>query len=337
MQSILLIQTAFIGDVILATALIEALHEQYPSASIDFLVRKGNEGIVLQHPYLRKVLIWDKKQGKYKNLFSLVKQIRQERYDYVVNLQRFATMGILTALSGAKQTVGFDKNPFSIFFSHRATHVLEEGKHEVDRNLDLIRSFVPTSTNKPKVYPSPADYQKVEALKVKPYICIAPTSVWFTKQYPAEKWVELIGALPTAYTIYLLGSPTDKAACEAIRQASGRLDVVNLSGELSLLASAALMKDAVMNYVNDSAPMHLASAMNAPTCAIYCSTVPSFGFGPLADRAYLVQRIEPLYCRSCGLHGHKACPEGHFRCAKEIELTQLTEVLSKEKSGKQEG
>jgi heptosyltransferase-2 len=105
--------------------------------------------------------------------------------------------------------------------------------------------------------------------------------------------------------------------------------VTNLAGKLSLLASAALMQKAIMNYVNDSAPMHLASALNAPTCAIYCSTVPAFGFGPLAEKSYVVEINYPLHCRPCGLHGYRACPERHFKCAYDIEVNPLVEVLSK--------
>jgi ADP-heptose:LPS heptosyltransferase len=51
------------------------------------------------------------------------------------------------------------------------------------------------------------------------------------------------------------------------------------------------MKDAAMNYVNDSAPMHFASAVNAPVTAVYCSTIPAFGFGPLSDRS--IHRRDP--------------------------------------------
>ena len=78
-----------------------------------------------------------------------------------------------------------------------------------------------------------------------------------------------------------------------------------------------------MNYVNDSAPMHLASAVNAPVCVIYCSTVPHFGFGPLSDISNIVEVKENLDCRPCGLHGHRACPKGHFKCAQQIDVQQL--------------
>jgi heptosyltransferase-2 len=150
------------------------------------------------------------------------------------------------------------------------------------------------------------------------YITIAPASVWFTKQWPAEKWTGLIKVLPAKYRVLLIGAPGDVALCERIAQEAGRGEV--LAGKLSLLGTAALMEGAAMNYVNDSAPLHIASAMNAPVTAVFCSTVPAFGFGPLNANGRIVERGQPLYCRPCGLHGFKACPEGHFKCAWEVEV-----------------
>ncbi|QHT65731.1 glycosyltransferase family 9 protein [Rhodocytophaga rosea] len=326
-QSILIIQTAFIGDVILATSLIEKLRQYYPEAQLDFLVRKGNEGVLQDHPYMRNILIWNKKQGKYKSLYDLLQYIRSEQYDVVVNLQRFASMGFLTALSGAKQKIGFDKNPFSFFFDIRVPHRIGEGNHETERNQALLTHLTDTIVKKPRLYPAKADYEAVLSLQHTPYICIAPTSVWFTKQFPQEKWIELINQLPEHYTIYLLGSPADHQACEDIKTGASKNTVVNLAGKLSLLQSAALIEKALMNYVNDSAPMHMASAMNAPTCAVYCSTIPAFGFGPLSGQAFIIEKQEPLYCRPCGLHGYKACPEGHFKCAHDIQIPRLTRLV----------
>ncbi|MES2730364.1 MAG: glycosyltransferase family 9 protein [Bacteroidota bacterium] len=326
-QTFLLIQTAFIGDVILATALIEKLRATYPTACIDFLVRKGNEGLLQGHPHLNEVLIWDKKQGKYQSLWRLLKYIRQQRYDYVINLQRFATTGWLTAFSRANTTIGFDKNPFSFLFTQRIPHQIEEGMHEVQRNLGLLRSIAGEEWVRPKLYPSLADYSNVRLYQTQPYVCIAPTSVWFTKQFPEHQWVKLIRSIPNNYLVYLLGSPQDVEACQRIMEEAGRTGVIILAGKLSLLASAALMQGAVLNYVNDSAPMHLCSALNAPTCAVYCSTVPAFGFGPLADFSRIIEVNHPLSCRPCGLHGYRACPEKHFKCANDIETKALVEVL----------
>jgi heptosyltransferase-2 len=170
------------------------------------------------------------------------------------------------------------------------------------------------------IVPSASPEGDAEAPRSAPYITIAPASVWFTKQWTAEKWIELIKILPADHRIFLIGAPGDIPLCVRITREAGRGEV--LAGKLSLLGTAALMQGAAMNYVNDSAPLHIASAMHAPVTAVFCSTVPAFGFGPLHANSRIVERPAPLYCRPCGLHGYTACPEGHFKCALEIEVRQ---------------
>jgi len=326
-RQILVVQTAFIGDVILATGLLEKIHAQYPGAAIDFLVRKGNQGLMNDHPFIRETIVWDKNGGKYKNLLKLTKKVRSTRYDLVINIQRFANSGMLTAFSRGRIKVGFDKNPFSWAFDKKIPHRIEAGVHEVIRNHELIKEFTDGHHENPKLHPTTSDFEAVKSYQAAPYLCMAPASVWFTKQFPKEKWIELIKAIPFNGKIYLLGAPSDESLCNEILSKSNRSNVQNLAGKLSLLQSASLMKTAEMNYVNDSAPMHLASAVNAKTCAIFCSTVPDFGFGPLADESHIVEVQEDLDCRPCGLHGKKACPKGHFKCGLDISKQQLIAVL----------
>ncbi len=327
-QSFLIIQTAFIGDVILATALIEKIHQYYPEAQIDFLLRKGNEGLLVGHPYLRNVLIWNKKESKISNLLKIIKRIRGNRYDCLINVHRFASSGFITAFSKAKLKIGFDKNPVSFLLDKKIKHEIGS-LHEVQRNQKLIEELTDEDYARPKLFPSNNDFEKVKSMKEERYICIAPTSVWFTKQFPVEKWIDFLSSIKNKFNkIYLLGAPADQQVCESIRLAAADENVINLSGKLSFLESAALMKDAVINFVNDSAPMHIASAMNAPVTAIYCSTVPSFGFGPLSDRSFVVETKEKLSCRPCGLHGYKDCPQGHFKCAYTISNEDLIRVFA---------
>ena len=327
MQKFLIIQTAFLGDVVLATSLIEKLHFHFPDAQIDFLVRKGNENLFANHPFLHEVIVWDKQKHKQRNLWKTIRLVRKRKYDRVINIQRFAATGILTALSGAKETIGFDKNPFSFLFTKKIKHVITDGRHETERNTELVKHFTDAHALRPRIYPSIKDQEKVSIYRQNELITISPSSVWFTKQYPKDKWIEFLNSIPESYTIYLLGSPADKTLAEEISSGATHSTVVNLCGQLSFLESAALMKDAVMNYVNDSAPMHFASAVNAPVTAVYCSTLPSFGFGPLSDKRNIVEIDYNLYCRPCGLHGRKQCPEGHFKCAYDIKVEQLVAAL----------
>ena len=320
MKKILIIQTAFIGDVILATALIEKLGGFYPNLKIDFLLRKGNESLLKGHPRLNEVIIWDKKGGKYVNLYKTLRRVRRNNYDVVVNLQRFLSSGILSAFSGAGRIIGFDKNPLSAFYNERHKHVITTAKdspHEVSRNLELVKELTNEAFVGPKLYPSINDFADVRCAEE--YITISPTSVWFTKQWPAEKWASFMNTVPNTIKVFLLGAPADKAACQKISDQSTHNNIEIKAGAYSLLQSAALMKNARMNYVNDSAPMHLASAMNAPVTAVFLSTVPAFGFTPLSDDYRIVETREALDCRPCGLHGKAACPKGHFKCA-EISL-----------------
>lgn len=328
MKKFLVIQTAFIGDVVLATGIIEKLHAYFPGAQIDFLLRKGNEALLAGHPFLNEVLIWDKKEHKFRNLWRLIKKVRRTKYDKVINVQRFAATGLLTVLSGAGEKIGFDKNPWSRWFTKSIPHIVstvDAQLHEVQRNQELIRSFTDEAPAMPRLYPGEGDFRKVQEYKDSPYITISPASVWFTKQYPKEKWMDFIKKAPDSYKVYLLGAPSDAALCTYIKGNAPR--VIDLSGQLTFLQSAALMRDAHMNYTNDSAPMHFASALNAPVTAVYCSTIPAFGFGPLSGKKFIVEIQESLDCRPCGLHGYKACPLGHFKCAYQIRDEQLLNSL----------
>lgn len=316
----LIIQTAFIGDVVLATALIEKLILFYPDAKIDMLVRQGNQQLLLNNPHLNRVLVWDKKHRKFSNLWKLILKIRKINYQYVFNLQRFFSTGLLSACSGAKHVYGFKKNPLSFAFSKSFAHVVNNGKHEIERNLQFISALTDNSIAKPKLYPSLDDYEKVKPYQQVPYITVSPASVWFTKALPKQKWVELIQN-KQQYQVYLLGGAADVDNLNQLKSSIGNhIKVVNLAGELTFLQSAALMKFAEMNYVNDSAPLHFCSAMNAPVTAFFCSTLPEFGFGPLSENSTIVETRQNLSCRPCGLHGKKACPKQHFLCGHSIEI-----------------
>lgn len=325
----LVIQTAFIGDVILATAVACKLKRFFPDAQVDFLVRKGNESLLQNHPCISHVLVWNKREKKLLNFLKLIVAVRKSQYHTVVNLHRFVSSGIITALSGARATVGFDKNPMSFFFTGKFQHTfgLKDGVvlHEVERNLSLISQITDVSFQMPQLYPAKEDEMLVENFCMEKFITISPASVWFTKQLPAVAWIDFINQI-NGVRIFLLGSAQDVALCNLIKQGCPDRSVEILAGRLTLLQSAALMKRASMNYVNDSAPLHISSAMNAPVTAVYCSTTPEFGFGPLSSNKVIVETDENLECRPCGLHGRRNCPQGHFRCA-QIDTAKLVARL----------
>ncbi|MBL7899255.1 MAG: glycosyltransferase family 9 protein [Crocinitomicaceae bacterium] len=322
LKKILIIQTAFIGDVILATSAVETIKNSLPHCEIDFVLRKGNEELLAENPHISRLIIWNKKNGKYRSLIEVIKEIRKVKYDAVINFQRFASSGFMTWRSKSAVKCGYSNNPLSFFFTHKIKHDLKSGKHEIERNLDLLKTVLSDLIlQKPKIFTSEKTKEKISALTFsKSYVVMAPSSVWFTKQLPENKWVELIQKQHFNYTVYLIGAPGDKEMLERIKMSSGNNQVENLAGKLSLTESAELIRNARMTYVNDSAPLHLASAMNAPVTAYFCSTVPEFGFGPLSEHSVIVQTDQKLSCRPCGLHGYKQCPKGHFNCGNQISI-----------------
>lgn len=320
MDRILVIQTAFLGDVILATPVISELKRIFPNAKIEVLVKKGNESLLSNNPHLNRIHVFDKSNGKLSSILDLAKTFRAERFDLVINLHRFGSSGLITLLSGGKKKYGFKKNPFSFALTRSFKHNIGDGTHEVTRNLALIKEFGAVELRRPELFPSDEHYNKVAPLTFGKYVCLAPASVWFTKQLPDDKWIELINLRPQDERILLIGGPADQELCQRIIDKSDRKEAMNLCGQLNLLESAALMSKAKMNYVNDSGPLHIASAMNAPVTAFFCSTVPAFGFGPLSDRSIIKEVQETLECRPCGLHGHRVCPKGHFKCGNMMDV-----------------
>jgi heptosyltransferase-2 len=327
MRRFLIIQTAFIGDVILCTPIISELKRCHPNAKIDVVIRKGNEPLLENHPAVNQLFIWDKKTRKYGSLMNVVRSIRSYKYDEVINLQRYYSAAIMCLFSRSNDKTGFNKNKLPFMYSRLIEHTIGDGTHEVERNLKTIAHHSGTAQKiRPSIYPSDSDRQTVQSIlkDSNPYFCMAPASVWETKKLPFLKWVELISNKSKEGFVYLLGGPQDKELCEKLKKTCSTKNIVNTSGQLTLLQSAALMQHAKMNYVNDSGPLHLASAVNAPTTAFFCSTIPRFGFGPLADESKVIEVDFDLSCRPCGLHGFRKCPKGHFKCGEYIKIKDAT-------------
>jgi heptosyltransferase-2 len=336
-KTILIIQTAFIGDTILASHFARAVKDLYPNSKIHFFLRKGNESVIQGLPTIDKVWVWDKAGGKTKNLLKLIWELRKIQFDMVFNLHRHFNSGLVSTLSKSKFKAGFKQNPLSFFYTHKVDHLIPHKTmagvwHEVQRNLQLLQKADPTfkivdnSKNyKPELPLQEKNFNKVSSYIGGDYFVVAPASVWFTKAWSESKYRQLTLELSKQGRVYLIGGPDDRELCERLSKDIPQTE--NLCGKLNLLDSAALMKKARRVFVNDSAPLHLASCVNAKTTAIFCSTIQEFGYTPLADDSLVVDVGNSLSCRPCGLHGHKSCPLGHFKCSEQIQLEQVMATI----------
>lgn len=329
-KNFLIIQTSFIGDVVLSLPVAQILKKHYPESQIHFLLRKGNENLLENHPAIDTVWIWNKKQKKYSSLIKLILELRKNYWDAVINLHRFLNTGLVTMFLKSELKIGFDSNPLSFTYDNKIEHQIpdivdDHNRHEVERNLSLLSPLSINDFERPKLYPSEEDFSSVKNYISGEYLVFAPSSVWFTKQWPQSKWVKLIKLIPEQLSIYFIGAGSDFEFCKDI--SAHHPSTVNLCGQLTFLQSSALIKNSLVTVVNDSAPLHFATAMNSPTIAIFCSTSPAFGFYPLSDQSEIVEYEGSLYCRPCGLHGYKSCPEGHFKCALDISSEKVYNAI----------
>lgn len=329
-KTILIIQTAFIGDTILASHFARAVKDLYPNSKIHFFLRKGNESVIQGLPTIEKTWVWDKAGGKTKNLMKLISELREIKFDMVFNLHRHFNSGLVSAMMKSPFKAGFKQNPLSMFYTRKINHQIPDprGWHEVQRNLELIPDYKISDNS--KIYKPELPIQQKNVDKVSQYVndnyfVVAPASVWFTKAWSEHKYRELTAELSKMGKVYFIGAPSDKELCDRIRE--GFPNTENLCGALNLLDSAALMKNARRVFVNDSAPLHLASCVNAKTTAVFCSTIPGFGYTPLADDSVVVDVGDELSCRPCGLHGYQKCPLGHFKCSEDIAISKVIATI----------
>lgn len=325
-KTILIIQTAFIGDTILASHFARAVKDLYPNSKIHFFLRKGNESVIQGLPTIEKTWVWDKAGGKTKNLMKLISELREIKFDMVFNLHRHFNSGLVSAMMKSPFKAGFKQNPLSMFYTRKINHQIPDprGWHEVQRNLELIPDYKIADNSKiykPELPIQQKNVDKVSQFVSDNYFVVAPASVWYTKAWSEHRYRELTSELSKMGKVYFIGAPSDKDLCDRIRE--GFPNTENLCGALNLLDSAALMKKARRVFVNDSAPLHLASCVNAKTTAIFCSTVPAFGYTPLADDSVVVDVGNELSCRPCGLHGYQKCPLGHFKCSEDIQIKKV--------------
>ena len=317
-MNILIIHTAFIGDIVLSTALVSKVKEKYPDSNIYYLTTPLGKEILKNNPKIKEVIVYDKR-GKDKGFgafISFVRRIRKLKIDICLTPHRYLRSSVLSILSGAKIRVGYDITSLSFVFNKKIKY--DKTKHEVEKLL----SFVDDDTKRfeLEMYPNEKDKLKIDTLvknlsENKKIILIAPGSKWFTKKWPEEYFKILIQNLIKRddLLVVIIGGKEEK-------EIELELDskVLDLRGEISLSELAELTKRASLVVSNDSAPIHITSAFpNTRIIGIFGPTVKEFGFFPWSKNSKVFE-INSLYCRPCAIHGGNSCPEKHFRCMREI-------------------
>ena len=323
----LVIQTSFLGDVVLTTPLLQHLAARGP---VDVLTTPAGGALLEGHPAVRRVIRFDKRgaQSGLGGIRTLARTLRSTGYAAAYLAQGSWRSAVVAWLAGIPSRTGFDSSAGAPLYTQRLRH--RGDWHHATRLFQLAAQDERMPTPAPHLAPTADDRAAVDALLAEapfgdaPFIVLAPGSVWATKRWPA--FAELAAALPPSHGVVVVGGADDRALAQAITGALPHR-ALDATGRLALLASAALIGRAAAVVTNDSLPQHLASAMGTPTVTIYGPTLPAFGFGPLAPRHAVVEHPPGLECRPCSAHGPQVCPRGHFRCMREISARTVADTL----------
>jgi heptosyltransferase-2 len=324
--STLVLQTAFLGDVVLTTPLLSALATRGP---VDVVVTPAAAPLLASHPAVRTVIPFDKRRGDagLAGLRRLAGRLRRMGYAEVFLAQGSHRSAALVRLAGIPRRVGFQGSAGRWACTELVAY--DRSRHHAARLLALAGIDAPAAP-RPTLAPDASARAMADALlamrrwPARPLIAVAPGSVWATKRWP--HYPALAAALAGWAELVVLGAPDDGPLATAIHDAAPDA-VLDATGRLPLPASAALLAACAALVTNDSLPLHLASAMGTPTVAIFGPTVPAFGFGPLAPASVVVEH-PALPCRPCDAHGPRRCPLGHFRCMRELPAERIVAALA---------
>ncbi|HEX7546276.1 MAG TPA: glycosyltransferase family 9 protein [Gemmatimonadaceae bacterium] len=336
-MSSLVIQTSFLGDVVLTTPLLAELASRGP---VDVVVTPAAAPLLENHPAVRDLIVFDKRgrDDGIAGLWRFARGLRMRgdgtRREIAVAYLAQGSMrsAALARIAGIRERVGFDSSAGRVLYTRRSRY--RGDRHQAERLWRLAAGDDAPDplpeVIRPRLYPGDRERAVVDALlKNVPrdgarLFALAPGSIWGTKRWP--HYPALASRLAPLYRLVVIGGPDDAALALEIARAAGSERVIDATGKLSLLASTELLARCAGLVTNDSAPQHLASAAGTPTLTIFGPTAAEFGFGPLAPR-HATTGNESLDCRPCHAHGPDACPLGHWKCMRELGVEQVSRAL----------
>ncbi len=337
---ILVIQTAFIGDIVLCTSFLRSLRTLFPKASIYCLTTSAGKSILENNPWDVKILIFDKRKSEsgLRGLWRKIKELRELDLDIVYCLHRSIRSTLLAYFSQARRIEGFQEGAASWLFHAKVSRTSK--LYEAEKNQLFLDAITGKNISSQSLYPELAHGIEDKAmgdtllkpLEGKPFLAICPCSVWRTKRWLPERFAEIIHWAWTQHELpcVLIGSSMDYEVVQTVLDAypgPPPSPCLNVCGKTSLGTLKYILGKAKAVLSNDSAPLHIANAMGAPVVGVFGPTTKELGFFPMAPKGRAFVAELSLACRPCGKHGHQSCPLGHFRCMGELSTARVQSLL----------
>ena len=334
-DKILIIRFSSIGDIVLASPLIRVLRAAYPKAQIDFLVKSEYTELVRFSHHLSTVI--ELRTSDREELQTLKKRIRNERYDVIFDIHNSLRSRYLRMFSRAARVSVIDKRVLARFFLVKSKwNFYDRIVSVADRYLETAQKFGITDDGKgleifipdETLFSVSSTIGKFKLERYNTVLGLAPTSKHFTKRWQSERFVELgvKFAKEQHAKIFIFGGKSDAEYCgdmaQMINAAAGATAAESFAGKFSLLETVAALEFCDVVVSNDTGVMHLAAAKQRKVVAVFGSTVGELGFFPYGTETIVVEK-KTLECRPCSHIGLANCPEGHFKCMKEITVDEV--------------
>lgn len=329
---LLVVQTAFLGDVVLTTPLLRELRRARPHDTLTVITTADGCQALAGLPYVDELLAYDKSWTLHGLLGTvrLLRRLVRTRVGIAVAAQRSARTGMLLRASAAPLCVGF-AGAAGAWAYHRRVR-WEPGQHAARRYLALASALggdAARANPQPELVVDPAALKRVRSmlheLGTDPHgalLCVAPGSARTGKRWLPERFAEVVAAAASRGLLPLLiGAPGERELCAQVAARSG-VQAAVLAGRTSVRELVALLAASRGLVANDSGAAHVAAAVGTPVVSIFGPTSPAFGYAALGPWTRVVERRE-LPCRPCDRRGPASCPLGHFRCMREIEAREV--------------
>lgn len=326
MDRVLIIRTGAMGDIVLATAVVEAIAKDSPQTAVEFLLKKRFSGILEGQPHISRLWLLDER-GEHRGVRGLllfIQEIQRERFDLVIDLQDNFRSRLISHCLRAENKLRWDKLAWRrrlwawLGVKPRATRPVFR------RYLDTLHPLgLDTEGSRPRLYVA---MKNSSGLPPEGFVALAPGAHWPAKRWPREYFVSLAQMIleETGLSIVVVGSAEDRAlGAEISKPFPTRM--MDLCGRLGLKELREVVARARVLVTNDTGPMHLAEALGVPVLAFFGPTVREFGFAPWRPESRVLEVT--LNCRPCSLHGGRVCPRKHFRCLRGITPRQAWDSL----------
>lgn len=320
-KKILIIRLGSMGDVLLTTPVVRCISKQW-KCTIHFLTKPEHHTLLRENPYISRI-------HQYKK--DIASELKKEKYDLIIDLHKNLRTFRLRYALGVK-TISFEKNNVKKWFLVQFKLNIQPQKHIVERYFDALKSWDLVDDGEGlDFFIDPAESDKAgDVFPFAKFGVLILGGTYYTKRIPVEKCMEIIES--QTVPIVLLGGKDVEETGNILNQKYPN-KVIQMAGRCSIHISAFWIKMAEFVITGDTGLMHIATAFQKKTYVLWGNTVPELGmypyYGTKRESRVMNLQVDGLSCRPCSKLGFDECPQNHFACMHQIDISPIEIVTTK--------